>query len=85
VVKHAAAKEVRLTLALEPHAFVIEIRDDGCGRRALPSGQRGFAGQGLRNIAERMEAIGAACQVADIPQGGTSVRLRIVASRAAAP
>jgi ligand-binding sensor domain-containing protein/signal transduction histidine kinase len=84
VVKHAAAKEVRLTLALEPRAFAIEIRDDGRGRGALPSGQRGFAGQGLRNIAERMEAIGARCELVDVPQGGTSVSLHVVAPGAAA-
>jgi signal transduction histidine kinase len=79
VVKHAAAREVRLTLALLPRGFAIEVRDDGCGRRELPSGQRGSAGQGLRNIAERMEAIGARCEVTDIPQGGTSVRLGVPA------
>ena len=83
VVKHAAAREVRLTLSLEPGGFAIDIRDDGCGRRALPAGLRGFSGQGLRNIAERMQAIGARCEVADIPQGGTSVRLGVVAGPAA--
>lgn len=78
VVKHSGAGVVRLRLEPGDRRFEIEIRDDGGG---LPgpstAGAGGPApGRGLRNIAERMAAVGGSCEIAD-GAPGTRVRLSV--------
>ena len=74
-VKHSAATELRLRLALRDNVMIIEVRDNGKGFvRAAGSGG---PGNGLRNMATRMEEIGGQFQVNSMPGLGTSVCLHL--------
>ena len=80
-VRHARAREVRISLRTEDGGFTIEIADDGIGFEpgrvattdAGVSHARG--GNGLRNIRERLAALGGRCDIESIPQKGTLLRL----------
>ncbi|HEY4276568.1 MAG TPA: ATP-binding protein, partial [Conexibacter sp.] len=63
VVKHADAKELRISLGSAGASLRIEIADDGAG------GARPGAGNGLRSMADRVEAHDGRMQI-DSPQGG---------------
>jgi signal transduction histidine kinase len=68
VVKHAAARQVAVTVELEEGGLVAEIADDGAG------GARAGGGSGLRGLADRLDALGGTLTV-DSPSGeGTVVR-----------
>ena len=72
VVKHAQASSVRVRLRLEPHAFTIEIEDNGRGL----SGQPEKPGRnGLRNMRKRMEDVGGNFSIGPAAEQGTVVRL----------
>lgn len=80
-VKHAAAKEVHVSLALRKEAFVLTVRDNGCGFRrddlapsADPALPRLSTGNGLANMKNRMEGIGGHCELQSKPGAGTVVR-----------
>lgn len=81
VLKHSGATEVWLHLALQPSGFTITIKDNGCGFKPgatadpAPAGGRIASGQGLRNMAKRLETIGGVCTVKSAPGKGTSVEL----------
>jgi signal transduction histidine kinase len=63
VVKHADAEELRISLGSVGACLRIEIADDGAG------GARPGAGNGLRSMADRVEAHDGRMQI-DSPQGG---------------
>jgi signal transduction histidine kinase len=68
VVKHAAARQVAVTVELEEGGLVAENADDGAG------GARAAVGSGLRGLADRLDALGGTLTV-DSPSGhGTVVR-----------
>lgn len=75
--KHAAATEVRLTLALRPDAFVLTIADNGRGFEpsALPppAPDRVASGNGLANLQRRLAGIGGHCEVVSSAGAGTRV------------
>ncbi|HVM48882.1 MAG TPA: triple tyrosine motif-containing protein, partial [Candidatus Acidoferrum sp.] len=86
VAKHAHASEVRISLELEPDAFVLLIADNGRGFDwAALKGQpapaddaaRPGAGNGLLNMRRRLEEIGGTCEWDAAPGEGTRVRLVI--------
>jgi signal transduction histidine kinase/ligand-binding sensor domain-containing protein len=88
VVKHAQASEVRLSLELQPSAFVLVVADNGRGfdPAAIPSRMAGSAdgvrvasGNGRANMKKRLEEIGGSCQWVSAPQEGTRVRLGVPA------
>jgi signal transduction histidine kinase len=68
--RHAAATTCRVSLRRDGSDFVLEIDDDG----------RGFdvestrLGMGLRNLQERVGALGGSLQVTSAPGDGTTVR-----------
>ena len=72
-VKHSGAREVLLRLRAEDHHLEIELRDNGRGFD--PAAQR--PGEGLRNLRERMIALGGEAQIESMPGAGTRVRLRL--------
>lgn len=74
VVKHSAASEVVLTLALEDGNFAVGITDDG---RGLPEEPSASERSGLANMKARLEGLGGACHIHRRPQGGTGVDLRV--------
>jgi PAS domain S-box-containing protein len=82
-VRHARARAIRLTLAVEGRHLTLEIDDDGCGF-ALAS-RRGSEALGLVGMEERALALGGRLALRSAPYEGTTVRLECpVALRAPA-
>jgi len=70
VVKHSAASNFRLSVAVESQLLRMEMEDDGRGFSELADGAQG---DGLRNMRERLQQIGGRCEIASLPGGGTRV------------
>jgi ligand-binding sensor domain-containing protein/signal transduction histidine kinase len=73
-VKHSAATELKFRLAVSDGVMAIEISDNGRGF-ALEARQE--AGNGLRNMAARMEEIGGQFQLRSLPAQGATVCLHL--------
>lgn len=82
--KHAGATEVHLTLSLEPHAFVLIIKDNGRGFESVnPAPKhngRAGGGHGLINLERRLAAIGGRCEIKTSPTEGTQVAFIVTVS-----
>ena len=74
VARHAQATTCRVSLLQRDESAVLEIDDDG---RGFKPGRGGSRGQGLRNMRERIEAIGGTFSVESSPAEGTTVRIRL--------
>ncbi len=72
-VKHAGAANIHVTLSSENGMFELRIRDDGQGILKEYSSN----GMGLRIMNYRARRIGAAIEIKQDSQGGTSVALKI--------
>jgi signal transduction histidine kinase/ligand-binding sensor domain-containing protein len=72
VVKHAAAREVRIRFIPGPEGFELWVEDDGRGIPA-PSGR----GHGLGNMQDRMAEIGGTCEVSQAPGGGGRIVFKV--------
>jgi signal transduction histidine kinase len=84
VVKHAAAKEVRVVLKVEAGSFLLAVVDNGRGflpgapdAAANPTSLRLEGGNGLANMKTRLEEIGGQCSVQSEPGAGTSVTFAV--------
>ncbi len=79
--KHAAATEVRISLALQPDAFVLVVKDNGRGfdltRSASTDSVRINSGNGLQNMKQRLGRIGGHCEIISAKGEGTSVSLLV--------
>ena len=77
--KHAAAKRVELTLAVEDDWLALEVADDGSGFDvdAELSQVDDSTGVGLRGMRDRAELFGGRLSVESNPGGGTVVRARL--------
>jgi signal transduction histidine kinase/ligand-binding sensor domain-containing protein len=83
VLKHSAATVVKVEMTITGLEFELKITDNGRGFEMPPlpvarvqnSGARG--GNGLKNMRQRLAALGGACAVVSRPGGGTVVTLRI--------
>ncbi|MFH1113764.1 MAG: cache domain-containing protein [Pseudomonadota bacterium] len=75
-VKHAGAKNILVTLTSENGMLELKIRDDGQGILEEDSSN----GMGLRIMNYRARRIGAAIEIRQDTQGGTSVTLKIRAA-----
>ena len=80
-VKHAGATAVTTTITRDGAAVTVRVTDDGRGfdPAAVPPGHLG-----LRTMRERAAAIGAALDVISAPGQGTTITVRLPASRAVA-
>ncbi|MEZ4755602.1 MAG: histidine kinase [Flavobacteriales bacterium] len=80
IVKHAQATEVLLAISVVPEGISISIVDNGIG---LPRNAELGEGNGLRNMARRLEVIGGSFRVEHPEEGlraerrGTSLRLHM--------
>jgi signal transduction histidine kinase len=79
VAKHSRAQRVWLRVAWNGAVLEIEVEDDGCGL-AENSTHRPGAGNGLRNLRERMSALGGRCDLTPRTSGGTRLALRVPVS-----
>jgi two-component system sensor histidine kinase UhpB len=76
VVRHAAARRVRIRLAREHGHVVAEVEDDGRGFRAAKATRTG-AGLGLFGMHERAAYLGGRVEVHSVPGQGTRVRAEV--------
>jgi signal transduction histidine kinase len=65
--RYAAASAVRIVVAQERGALLVEVADDGRG------GADATAGTGLRGLADRMDALGGRLEIDSPPGAGTRV------------
>jgi ligand-binding sensor domain-containing protein/signal transduction histidine kinase len=91
IVKHAAALEARIQIALEPGILILTIQDNGEGflkDSAVASDQNVSAGSqrdGLCNMRRRIESIAGSIELESRPGGGTRVRLMITLDNSSPP
>jgi signal transduction histidine kinase len=76
-VKHAAAREVRISLHETPDAVVLTVRDDGRGFSAAPPDAPGTSHFGLLGMYERVEKIGAVLDIQSSPGHGCTVSVTL--------
>jgi signal transduction histidine kinase len=74
VVQHAAASQVRVSIAVRRGTLVISVDDNG---RGLPAEPAHAGADGLRNMRQRLERLGGSCHFRSAPQKGLSVRLEL--------
>ena len=74
VARHAQATTCRVSLVQRDESAVLEIDDDGHG---FQPGRGRSRGQGLRNMRERVEAIGGTFSLESSPAEGTTVRVQL--------
>ena len=72
--KHAQARNVKVTIRCDASAVEINVSDDGIGFDPLRA-RRG--GMGLRSMRERAELIGGTLEIRSSPNEGTSVIVRV--------
>ena len=83
VLKHSAAANAKVEMTVTPLLFELKVTDNGRGFEAstplaanVPT-RGGCGGNGLKNMRQRLAAIGGECVIASQPGGGTVVTMRI--------
>jgi signal transduction histidine kinase/ligand-binding sensor domain-containing protein len=79
--RHAAAKNVAVSLKSERRRLCVEIADDGCGFDPAEAPSSGAAHYGLIGMRERVEKLGGQFSVISSPGYGTRVRLTIPSAK----
>jgi len=74
IVKHSRATEVWLRISATGQNLKIVVEDNGCGFEHPPENA---LADGLRNIRQRLEEIGARCQLQSRPGAGTVVTIEL--------
>jgi signal transduction histidine kinase len=72
VVRHAAATQVVIKMTFEERLLVLQVIDNGCGFDSNPE-----MGHGLRNMAQRLERIGAQFSYQSSFGDGTTLTFRL--------
>jgi signal transduction histidine kinase len=72
--RHASAATCRVSLYWEGRDAVLEVDDDGHG---FDPARTTGAGQGLRNLRERAEALGGRCEIHSTVGEGTRLRVTL--------
>jgi len=75
VVKHAAAKHVRIQIQYEAHSVSLEMIDDGLGFDRQTVAQSG--GFGLQGIRERVKRLGGSQEIESAPRKGTRLKVKV--------
>lgn len=83
VVKHAEATEVLVSLTTGQDSFTVVLRDNGKGFDPLTVNPRPGRGNGLKNMAQRLEKIGGRCDILSTPGTETEVRFYVSVMAAA--
>ena len=74
VVRHSGAEEVLVRMELAGGAMLIAVEDNGQG---LGTGLSAEGADGLRNMRERLAAVGGKCEIQSAPGAGTTVRFTL--------
>jgi signal transduction histidine kinase len=77
VIKHAGAGRVRVLVSYEPWEVVVEVEDDGRGRKGNGALAGAGGGHGLAGMRERVTLYGGAFQAGPRRGGGFAVRARL--------
>lgn len=83
VLKHSAATSVKVEMSVQEREFELKVTDNGKGFEvpAWPAGktpnQGGRGGNGLKNMRQRLAALGGECLVSSRPGAGATVTTRI--------
>jgi signal transduction histidine kinase/ligand-binding sensor domain-containing protein len=75
VLKHAGAKQVRISMAVVGRLLEVNVADDGVGFDT--SRRTGVGHDGLENMARRMREAGGSIQIVSSPENGTCVTFRV--------
>jgi signal transduction histidine kinase len=73
--KHAGARNLRVTISNTTHPLEVEITDDGAGFSAVDDARDGHLG--LKLLSDLARDLAADVEVSSIPGRGTSVRLEV--------
>ncbi|KVE28260.1 histidine kinase [Burkholderia singularis] len=84
VMRHAHAKRAAVTLDISPHALALSIADNGVGFDAGRAQADARGGVGLRNMRERLDALGGTLAISS-QVGHTVVTARVPLSGHASP
>lgn len=74
--RHSGASRIVLGVIIDNKIVQIAIEDNGCGLPE-PAHRQGYAGLGLRGLAERVAALDGALRVENMPTGGVRLVARI--------
>ncbi|HEV2331426.1 MAG TPA: two-component regulator propeller domain-containing protein [Verrucomicrobiae bacterium] len=74
--RHAQATEVRIAASVSGGRVTIVVEDNGCGFRNGHSDPKA-KGNGLENMAKRMEKLGGKCAIKTRPGAGTQITLTL--------
>lgn len=74
VVRHAAASEVRIGIAVRRGALLLRVEDNG---RGLPAQLPPAGADGLRNMRQRLERLGGRCAYRSSPGRGLTVTFEL--------
>jgi two-component system sensor histidine kinase UhpB len=74
-IRHGRARVLRLQLARQGDALVLEVLDDGCG--LAPGWTEGDGHYGLRWLAERVEAVGGRFEIGARTEGGVRLAVQV--------
>jgi signal transduction histidine kinase len=83
VLKHSAATKAKVEMAVNALEFELKVTDNGKGFEASAVSaanvqtRSGRGGNGLKNMRQRLTAIGGECVIASRPGSGTSITMRI--------
>jgi len=75
VVKHAAAKHVRIHIEYDENSVSLEMIDDGLGFDMKAADQSG--GFGLQGIKERVQRLGGSQEIESAPMEGTRLKVKV--------
>ncbi|HKW31217.1 MAG TPA: two-component regulator propeller domain-containing protein [Verrucomicrobiae bacterium] len=81
VLKHSAATSVNVEMTIKALEFELKVSDNGkgfeAGAGANDQPRAGRGGNGLKNMRQRLTAIGGDCQISSQPGAGTTVTMSI--------
>jgi signal transduction histidine kinase len=81
VVKHSGAEEVSIFLTPEADRFTLIVRDNGKGFDPKAVRHRAGRGNGLKNMAQRLEKIGGRCEIQSHPGSRTEITFSVAVSQ----
>jgi signal transduction histidine kinase len=71
ILKHSTATRAKVTMTCVGSSFEIRVEDNGKGFNL--TGQSNTSADGLRNMRERLEAVGGRCELGSTPGQGTKI------------
>ena len=74
ILRHSAATEAEMEVAVQGEDFLLTITDNG---RGLSLGNDGLPHHGLAGMRHRINTLGGQCEIARREEGGTRVRVSI--------